>query len=500
MVVGGPLAGGEGLREEDGALGVIARGVVDEGDREELGVVVAGALELVDPLRPRDADYERLEAGVARRVLLVHRHHAEVLDPVAPVALGAEGLERAVEGGLGEAAVGPGEQVGAEHVYVFVLMGKAGLQRLGRLGDRGGQVAQLLRVVRGGVDGAVGGLGQAQLLDRRAQPGPGRVGGRRGGGGRRGAGEGGLGDPVDEVQPQLLVVELVDAVVAEEVGVGGDDDPSGAVLGDRRQRRAWDRGALVRPGDHPGAVRGVQGAGAVEAGAADAGERVGAGATVVAVEGGEDPGRGVVEVVLVVLERGVLDLEVEAAQELVQVGAVLVLLGLAEDDQAAALADEGLDRVDLGAVEERRAAVHGRLPLRVGRVGDHQHRGAGERVGAERAVGMRGDVERARGEQLRGAGERRVAGMGGLHLGGDLGPDGPRLGVGLVEEDAGRGRDDARVRLGRSHDLTVIKPRDRVNRDQSAFGRKKPTSCRGLYVYYVTPARERAQLIRFVPA
>ena len=96
--------------------------------------------------------------------------------------------------------------------------------------------------------------------------------------GRGRVGEGGLGDPVDEVEPELLVVELADAVVAEQVGVGGDGDPAGAVLGDRRQRRARDRGGPVRAGDHPRAVVGVQGAGAVEAGSRDPGERVGAGA------------------------------------------------------------------------------------------------------------------------------------------------------------------------------------------------------------------------------
>ncbi len=67
VVVGRALGGRERLREEDGALGVVAGGAVDEGDREELRVVEAGALELVDPLRPGDADDQRLEAGVAWR-------------------------------------------------------------------------------------------------------------------------------------------------------------------------------------------------------------------------------------------------------------------------------------------------------------------------------------------------------------------------------------------------------------------------------------------------
>ena len=113
VVVGGTLGGREGLGEEDRALGVVAGGAVDEGDREELRVVEAGRLELGDPVGPGDADDQRLEAGVGGGVLLVHREDGEVLDPVAAVALGAEGLERAVEGGLAEAGVGPGERVGA---------------------------------------------------------------------------------------------------------------------------------------------------------------------------------------------------------------------------------------------------------------------------------------------------------------------------------------------------------------------------------------------------
>ena len=59
-------------------------------------------------------------------------------------------------------------------------------------------------------------------------------------------------------------------------------------------------------------------------------------------------------VVVVVLDGGVLDLDAEAGEEVVEVVAVLVLLGLAEDDQPAAGADERLDRVDSSA---RRAAA-----------------------------------------------------------------------------------------------------------------------------------------------
>ena len=136
VVLGGRLGGGEGLGEEHRALGVIARGAVDEGDRQELGVVESRALELVDPLRPRDADDQRLEADVARGVLLVHRKHAQVLDPVAALELGAEGLGRADEVRLRIAAVGPGAQVGGQRLDVGALVRKARRQGLGRVGDR----------------------------------------------------------------------------------------------------------------------------------------------------------------------------------------------------------------------------------------------------------------------------------------------------------------------------------------------------------------------------
>jgi hypothetical protein len=42
--------------------------------------------------------------------------------------------------------------------------------------------------------------------------------------------ERGLGDPVHEVEPELLVVELADAVVAEQVGVPQYGDAAGAML------------------------------------------------------------------------------------------------------------------------------------------------------------------------------------------------------------------------------------------------------------------------------
>ena len=124
--LGGGFGVGEGLGEEDGALGVVAGGVVEELDGDELGVVVAGGLELCDPLGPGDLDEERLEGDVARGVLLVHGKDDEVLDPVLAPELRAEGLGGAAEVGLGEAGVGPGDEVGCDGVDVCVLMGEVG--------------------------------------------------------------------------------------------------------------------------------------------------------------------------------------------------------------------------------------------------------------------------------------------------------------------------------------------------------------------------------------
>ncbi len=78
---------------------------------------------------------------------------------------------------------------------------------------------------------------------------------------------------------------------------------------------------------------------------------------------------------LVVLNRRVLDPEAEASEKVVEVVAVLVLLGLAEDDEAAAGLDERFDRVDLAGLELGPAAVDGRLPLRLGGMGDDEHGG-----------------------------------------------------------------------------------------------------------------------------
>jgi hypothetical protein len=70
------------------------------------------------------------------------------------------------------------------------------------------------------------------------------------------------------------------------------------------------------------------------------------------LEVGEHPARRH-PVVLVVLDGVVFEVEPEPGEQLVEVVAVLVLLGLAEHDQAAPALDERLDRVELAFAQAR---------------------------------------------------------------------------------------------------------------------------------------------------
>ena len=124
--------------------------------------------------------------------------------------------------------------------------------------------------------------------------------------------------------------------------------------------------------------------------------------------------------VRVVLDGGVVDVEAEAGEEVVEVVAVFVVLGLGEDDEAAAGVDIALDGVELGVGEDGGAAVGGGLPLRVGGVGDDEDVGIAE-LGGEGAGGVVEDLEVAGGEGGGGRGERGVAGVGGLHPGASSG-------------------------------------------------------------------------------
>ena len=175
-------------------------------DRHELRVVVARALELGEPLGPRHAHDQRLEARVARAVLQVHREHDEVLDAVARGAVGAEGARAsAVKSGLREAAVGPARAGRSRRPSRYsAWCGKRGRER----GDRAAMRPTCARAGRGrarAVDRAVGLPAAARSASTLAPSArPGRVVRR---GDARAASARGARTPApaaqcDEVQPQ----------------------------------------------------------------------------------------------------------------------------------------------------------------------------------------------------------------------------------------------------------------------------------------------------------
>ena len=246
----------------------------------------------------------------------------------------------------------------------------------GQRGDLGGdlvhQPACLGVVVGLTVDRAVLGLHRADPGDRVLQREPvlvqlHGVGRGRGRGGRAGdvtvgrlvaqRGATRAGGPGDDVGPQRPVVQLLDRVVTEQVGVGEDHDPALVDLQRRGQRLAGRVRGGAGGGDDLRARRAVepQDTGTVEAGVGHAGEQALAdgGADV-----GQHPGRDVLVPAGALLHGGAGDRDPEAAEQLLQVVAVLVLVALREHDQAAAAADERLDEVQLvggrAAVSRRR--------------------------------------------------------------------------------------------------------------------------------------------------
>ncbi len=125
----------------------------------------------------------------------------------------------------------------------------------------------------------------------------------------------------------------------------------------------------------------------------------------------------------------------EARKQCVEVGAVLVLLGLSEHYEAATAGDKRLDGRDLLGGEHRRAADRA-LPLGSGRMRDDEHVGIVEHAAGQRAARVRRDLEVALREGGRGGGIRSGCGMLGPHGRGGVRPDRPRLAVGLIEDDA----------------------------------------------------------------
>ncbi len=114
-------------------------------------------------------------------------------------------------------------------------MGKARRQGVEALDDRRHASADGREVVTLQVDLARGLLQQAQRVGLVAQPQPRRILRRCGDRRRRIGAEGGQGDPVEDVEPQLPVIVAAQKVVAEQVRIGRHDHATGAV-GDRREQ------------------------------------------------------------------------------------------------------------------------------------------------------------------------------------------------------------------------------------------------------------------------
>ena len=172
----------------------------------------------------------------------------------------------------------------------------------------------------------------------------------------------------------------------------------------------------------------------VETGLAHTREEIAVPASGAGPQIGQDPGWRI-PVVLVVLDRVVLQVQAEAREQLVHVVAVLLLLGLAQHYQPTAGGHERLNRVELLVTQPGRAGPGGSLPCGIRGVGDHQHVAPAQRLLRERAVDVGRHDELPRGEGSGSSRVGRIAGMRRLHLAGELGTDRPCLAVRLVEHD-----------------------------------------------------------------
>ena len=446
VVPTGRSAVGEGLGEQHGALGVVAGRAIDEGDRDELRVVVAGAPRARPTTAARARGRPAPRSSLSRDPFCLYIGNTTRCSmPSRRSQLGAERVERAVEVGHAEAAVGPGS---------------AGRRRPRRGSRSGAGSAASARPRDSAIDPSTrargrvgraprcrpqpsGSWAQAQRLDlvAAARASAGSAGDRRSASGPRRARRRRLGGPVDQVEPQVCgdprsamqssPNRSESASTATRPAPATPPAASGAFAASRRSAGSGrDPRAVGAPARRPGRSRRRR-----RGRARSAPGRPAPGVPSV----GQHPGRRVARGGARSPERSSLAIAMpKRADQVAEVGAVLVLLGLAEEDQAAARADPRLDRVELLGGEQRRAAGTVALPARVGRMGDHQHVGVGEEPRRQRPVGVRGDLEVALGERVGGA--RRSdesAGCAGWIGGGDVGPDRPRLGVGLVEEDAG---------------------------------------------------------------
>ncbi|GAA3291807.1 hypothetical protein GCM10020295_09540 [Streptomyces cinereospinus] len=159
-------------------MGVVAGREVLEADAAEQRVVVAGALQLGQPVGPDHAQHDRFEVAVGVAVLRVHGEDDQVLPAVAPVGGGLEGEQRVQEVRHREAAVGPAAQVPHERGVVGGVVGQQRGELLdgadhppyGLLGLRGSGGA-----LGGAVDRSVRGLPWPDLLHGILEDGPRRV-------------------------------------------------------------------------------------------------------------------------------------------------------------------------------------------------------------------------------------------------------------------------------------------------------------------------------------
>ncbi len=106
-----------------------------------------------------------------------------------------------------------------------------------------------------GIERAVRSLEPCECVDLIAQLGPRGIGRRPVA--RRAVSTGACGraSPMHDVEPQRAVVEVAEAIVAEQVGVAEHDDPSVAVVGGDDQRCARRRGRRMGPREDARAVR-----------------------------------------------------------------------------------------------------------------------------------------------------------------------------------------------------------------------------------------------------
>ena len=430
-VIGRPLRHADGLGEEDGALAVVARRVVHQLHRHELGVVVELALDAVDEVRPRRARDERLEARVRRAVGRVHGEDDEVLDAVAAFEVRPEEVERGAEVRLAAAALDPGVQVGHDLGEVVLLVREPRRQVGDRLGHRHHERPHLAGVVRLQVDLALGLLEEPECAGGLLEAQPRRVL-RRLRRHRRGVPlERVQRHPVQQVEPELPVVAPEQVVVAEEIGVRGDDHAAVAVGHGRDEAGAGRVGGRARAQhQRAGRVRRDH-AGPVEPDVAHAVQQTGVGD--VRARLSRDPGGD--RVVRTVVEHGgVLDAQAVGREQLVEIAAVLVLLLLAEDDEPAAAGHEVPHRGDLHRREHGGVVADGALPLALARVRDHEHVGAGQRGFVQRPAARRDHLEVTLGELRGRPGVGRGGGVRGTHARRRLRPYRPGLAVMFVEQ------------------------------------------------------------------